>query len=67
MLTGPQHAILIQGDDHLGVLAEIHKRLRDAGVQIYASSGVTDGQGRYGYVIYTKEGDHLPAVKALSP
>jgi hypothetical protein len=65
-VTGPQHAILIQGDDHLGALAEIHKKLHDAGVRVYASSGVTDGHGRYGYVIYTKEGDHLAAEKALS-
>jgi hypothetical protein len=65
-VTGPQHAILIQGDDRLGALAEIHRKLRDAGVRIYASSGVTDGQGRYGYVIYTSEGDHLAAAKALS-
>jgi hypothetical protein len=65
-LTGPQHAILIQGDDHLGVLAEVHKKLHHAGVQIYASSGVTDGHGRYGYVIYTREGDHVAAAKALS-
>jgi hypothetical protein len=65
-LTGPQHAILIQGDDHLGALAEIHKKLHVAAVTIYASSGVTDGQGRYGYVIYTKEEDHLSAANALS-
>jgi hypothetical protein len=64
-LTGPQHAILIQGGDHLGTLAEIHKKLQDAGVRVYASSGVTDGHGRYGYVIYTKEGDHLRAMEAL--
>jgi hypothetical protein len=65
-LIGPQHAILIQGDDQLGALAEIHKRLQDAGVRIFASSGVTDGQGGYGYLIYTQEGDHLAAAKALS-
>lgn len=65
-VTGPQHAILIQGDDHLGALAEIHRKLHDADVRVYASSGVTDGQGRYGYVIYTKEGDHVSAAKALS-
>ena len=64
--TGPQHALLIQGDDHLGALARIHQKLCDAGVQIYASSGVTDGRGRYGYVMYTKEADHLAAAKALS-
>lgn len=64
-VTGPQHACLVQGDDHLGALAEIQKKLVDAGVKIYASSGVTDGQGRYGYVIYFKEGDHAAAAKAL--
>ena len=64
-LTGPQHACLIQGDDHLGALAETHKKLIDAGVQIYASTGVTDGHGHFGYVIYFKEGDHLAAANAL--
>ena len=66
-VTGPQHACLIQGDDNLGALAEIHKRLRDANVNIYASTGVTDGEGRYGYVIYFKEEDHQSAAKALAP
>ena len=67
VLTGPQHACLIQGDDNLGALAEIHKRLRDANVNIYASTGVTDGEGRYGYVIYVKEESHQSAAKALAP
>jgi hypothetical protein len=65
-LTGPQHACLIQGDDHLGALAEIQKKLLDAGVSIYASSGITDGTGHYGYVIYFKEGDHIAATAALA-
>jgi hypothetical protein len=66
-LIGPQHACLIQGDDHLGALAEIHSRLLDTGVNIYASTGVTDGEGHYGYVIYVKEEDHQAAAKALAP
>ena len=65
VLTGPYHACLIQGDDQLGALAQIQKTLIDAGVSIYASSGVTDGVGRYGYVIYLKEGDHANAAKVL--
>lgn len=65
-LTGPQHAILIQGDDRLGALAETHRKLREANVRSYASTGVTDGRGHYGYVIYTKEGDHLRAEQALA-
>jgi hypothetical protein len=64
-VTGPQHACLVQGDDHLGALAEIHQVLLAAGVNIYASSGVTDGGGHFGYVIYFKEEDHHMAAKAL--
>ena len=66
-LIGPQHACLIQGDDQLGALAEIQKRLLDVGVIIYASSGVTDGEGHFGYVIYVREEDHQAAAKALAP
>lgn len=65
-LTGPQHACLVQGDDHLGALAEIQQRLTDCGVTIYASSGVTDGNGHFGYVIYLPEADHQAAARALS-
>lgn len=64
-LTAPQHACMIQGDDHLGALAEIQKELVDAGVNIYASTGVTDAAGHYAYVIYFKEGDHLAAARAV--
>ena len=65
-LSGPQHACLVQGDDHLGALAEIQRALFAAGVHVYASSGITDGRGHYGYVIYLKEGDHKAAAEALS-
>jgi hypothetical protein len=64
-VTGPQHACLVQGDDHLGAVAEIHQVLLGAGVNIYASSGVTDGGGHFGYVIYFKEEDHQRAASAL--
>ena len=40
------HALLVQGDDELGALAtQVHERLIDAGVDVYASSGVTNGSG----------------------
>jgi hypothetical protein len=64
-LTGPQHACLVQGDDRLGAVAAIHQVLLGAGVSIYASSGVTDGGGHFGYVIYFKEEDHERAAQAL--
>ena len=65
-LVGPQHACLVQGDDRLGALAEIQRKLIAAGVEVYASSGVTDGHGHFGYVIYVKEGDHQAASNALA-
>lgn len=65
-ITAPQHACLVQGDDHLGTLAEIHQVLIGAGVNIYASSGVTDGSGHFGYVVYFKEEDHQRAAKVLA-
>jgi hypothetical protein len=64
-VVGPQHAFLVQGDDNLGALADIQRMLNEANVEIYASSGVTDGSGRYGYLIYFKEEDQARAERAL--
>lgn len=64
-LDGPHHALLAQGDDELGALASVHERLLGAGVDIYASSGVTDAQGSFGYVVYVREDQFARAVGAL--
>jgi hypothetical protein len=64
-LDGPHHALLVQGDDELGALAEIHDKLYRANVNIYASNGVSDGKGTYGYVIYVRPEAFERAVKAL--
>ena len=65
VLEGPHHALLVQGDDELGALAAVHERLFEAGVDVYASSGVTDGGGSFGYVVYVREDQFLRAVEAL--
>lgn len=64
-LEGPYAALLVQGDDALGSLSAVHAKLGAAKVNIYASSGVADGQGGYGYVIYVKGEDYDAALKAL--
>lgn len=64
-LEGPHEAILVQGDDELGALAGIHERLAEASVNVYASSGVTDGRGSFGYVIYVREDQLARAGEAL--
>jgi hypothetical protein len=64
-LEGPHGALLVQGDDELGALAEIHRRLADASVPVYASTGVSDGRGAFGYLIYVQEGLFDRAMAAL--
>jgi len=65
-LTGPQHAFLIQGDDELGALLGIHRKLAEAQVNVFASSGVTDGQGGFGYLIYVRPQDYEQASRVLA-
>ena len=64
-LEGPYPALLIQGDDELGALAEVHEKLYQAGINIFASNGVSDGQGNYGYLVYVRQEDHERASKAV--
>jgi len=65
LLTGPERAFLVQGDDRLGTLADIHLKLSDAKINVYASSGVTDGRGGYGYVLYVRAEDFHNAELVL--
>lgn len=64
-IQGPVPALLVQGDDELGVLTDIHKKLLDAGVNVVASTAVTDGKGGFGYVIYLRTEQFNYALAAL--
>jgi len=56
-IVGPQHAFLIQGDDELGALTDLHRRLANARINVYASNGITDGRGGFGYLLYVRSED----------
>jgi hypothetical protein len=62
---GPHPALLVQGDDELGALAGVHQRLAEAEVNVYASYGVTDGRGAFGYVLYVRPDRYEEALRAL--
>ena len=64
-LDGPHRALLVQGDDEIGTLARLHERLYQAKVNVYAASGVTDGRGGFGYVIYVRPEQFEQAAAAL--
>ena len=49
----------------LGALVNIHEKLSEAGVNVYASTGVADGRGGFGYVMYIKEDQFKDAMRIL--
>ena len=65
-MDGPHHALLAQGDDELGALAGVHERIYEAGVNVASASGVTDGGGSYGYVIYVRPEEFDKVAAALN-
>ena len=64
-LDGPHPALLVQGDDELGALADIHQILYQADVNVYASNGVTDSKGSFGYLLYIRPEEYERAATAL--
>ena len=64
-LDGPHSAILVQGDDTLGMLAGILQKLWRANINVFASSGVSDGKGDFGCILYVGAGQQQAALEAL--
>jgi hypothetical protein len=64
-LVGPKKAFLLQGEDRIGALYDVHLKLSNAGINIYACNGVVDGTGRFGYVIWVAPADFEEASKVL--
>lgn len=64
-LVGPKKAFLLQGEDRIGALYDVHLKLSNAGINIYAASGVVDGTGRFGYLIWVDPADFEEASKVL--
>ena len=65
LLTGPKQAFLIQGQDRVGALHAYHQTLANAGVNVFASSGVTAGDGKFGFVLWVEPEDFDKAFDAL--
>ncbi len=64
-LTGPRKAFLVQGDDHVGAVAEVMKKLAEARINITAAAAAAAGSGRYGMILWVAQVDHAKAAKAL--
>ena len=65
LLTGPKQAFLIEGSDRIGALHAYHQTMANAGVNMFASSGVCAGNGRFGFVMWVEPEDFDKAFDAL--
>jgi len=65
LLEGPHSAVLVLGEDQMGAVANVHKELHRAGIQVYASNAVTSGSGTFGYVLYMRPQDSEKAAAVL--
>jgi hypothetical protein len=64
-VKGPKKGFLIQGDDRVGAVADLARKLADAKVNITATNAVCAGGGRYGVILWVKPRDVGRAAKAL--
>lgn len=65
-IHGPISALYIYGDDKIGALTQIHETLFETGVNVEASTAVTDGKGGFGYIIYLRTEHFNKACLALN-
>jgi hypothetical protein len=64
-LNGPYSALLIRGDEKSGALADIYKKLSQAGIQVDEASGIADINAGYGVILYLKQEECGKALTAL--
>ena len=64
-VTGPKRAFLVAGEDRVGVVAHIHRKLSDARINVTALDALCAGGGRYGAILWVAPGDFAKAAKLL--
>lgn len=64
-LTGPKRALLLEGDDRPGVVAEIMQKLADAKINVTAIDALCAGAGRYGAIVWVDPRAVPKAARAL--
>ncbi|MBN2004510.1 MAG: hypothetical protein JXA21_14235 [Anaerolineae bacterium] len=64
-LEGPYPALLIKGDEKAGALADIYKKLSQAGIQVGEACGIADINAGYGVILYLNQEDCGKALTIL--
>jgi hypothetical protein len=64
-VVGPKKALVVEGDDRPGAVADLMAKLGDAKINVTAVDAVCAGAGRYGAILWVAPRDVSRARKAL--
>jgi hypothetical protein len=64
-VTGPKRALLLEGDDRPGAIAEVMQKLADAKLNVTAIDALCAGAGRYGAIVWVAPRDVTKAARTL--
>lgn len=63
---GPHHAIMIRGEDKVGALEAVFRKLESADVHVYSSTALAGRGGAFSLLVYLRPNDVDRAVEALA-
>ncbi len=61
----PKGAFLLQGEDHVGAVAEALGRLAAQKIHVIAAQALTAGNGRFAMILWVRPASYEKAAKAL--
>jgi hypothetical protein len=64
-LSAAKRAILIQGDDRVGAVADITARFAEADINLTAAAAAGAGSGRFGMILWVADADYERAAETL--
>ena len=64
-LSDARKGFLVQGDDRVGAVHKLLKKLADQKINVTAADAVTAGKGRYGMLLWVRPKDYARAAAAL--
>jgi len=64
-LSRAKRAFLVEGDDRIGAVADLTRRLAEAKVNVTAASATAAGAGRYGMILWVPPASYAKAAKTL--
>jgi hypothetical protein len=65
-LTGPKRVFLVSGEERVGAVAELHRKLAEATINVTAIDAVCAGAGRYGAILWVAPRDKAAKLLGAS-